>query len=532
MKERWQQWKEKALGHWQSFNRRQQVLVVGTAVLFVAALALILYFSSRPEYEVVYTNLDEADTGEITQKLKEAGIPYELSSDGSTISVPSKDAAQVRVDLAAEGLPSSGSIGYELFQENMTFGTTEETFGVLERDAMAGELERMIRRVQGVRSASVMINLPQESVWITDEEGTSTASIIVDIDPNQMLTQDQINGLYLLVSKSVPNLPIENITIVDQNSNLLTPLDIDEEKDRPNYNREVADHRAVRKQFEQDIQHEVRQLLGTIIGQDKVVVSVVANLNFDQEQRVEELVEPVNEDDQEGIAISVERIQESFSGEGASEGTVGTGETDIPTYPAAGGDGGSESERLEERINYEVNRITKEIAAQPYRVEDLTINVGVEPPDPNNIASISENGLDTAIQNILGNIVRASIHTDEELTDEEIANKISVTPHPLAGRVQSDDGSGLSPLWWTVIGVVAALALGGVVTWIVVRRRRLLAEEEFEEELTPQPVTPEVPSLHDVPENEEAVMRRQLQGLARRKPEEFANLLRTWLSEE
>ena len=159
------------------------MLVVGTAVLFVAALALILYFSSRPEYEVVYTNLDEADTGEITQKLKEAGIPYELSSDGSTISVPSKDAAQVRVDLAAEGLPSSGSIGYELFQENMTFGTTEETFGVLERDAMAGELERMIRRVQGVRSASVMINLPQESVWITDEEGTSTASIIVDIDP-------------------------------------------------------------------------------------------------------------------------------------------------------------------------------------------------------------------------------------------------------------------------------------------------------------------------------------------------------------
>ncbi|MFS8580753.1 MAG: flagellar M-ring protein FliF, partial [Novibacillus thermophilus] len=147
-------------------------------------------------------------------------------------------------------------------------------------------------------------------------------------------------------------------------------------------------------------------------------------------------------------------------------------------------------------------------------------------------ASISENGLDTAIQNILGNIVRASIHTDEELTDEEIANKISVTPHPLAGRVQLDDGFSLSPLWWTVIGAVAALALGGVVTWIVVRRRRLLEEEEFEEELTPQPVTPEVPSLHDVPENEETVMRRQLQGLARRKPEEFANLLRTWLSEE
>lgn len=527
MREKWNQWKEKWLGHWQSLNKRQQILAIATVILLIGALALIITLASRPEYEVVYTHLEEADTGEITQKLKEVGIPYRISADGSTISVPSKQAAQVRVDLAAEGLPSSGSIGYELFQQNMTFGTTEETFGVLERDAMAGELERMIRRVQGVRGANVMINLPKESVWITDEEGTSTASIIVDIDPNQMLTQDQINGLYLLVSKSVPKLPVENITILDQNSNLLTPLDMDGNTPR-NSQQEVAHYQTIRKQFEQDIQRDVKQLLGTMIGQDKVVVSVIANLNFDQEKRVEELVEPVNEEDSEGIAISVEKIQESFTGEGAAEATVGTGETDIPTYPAAAGADGSESERMEERVNYEVNRITKEIAAQPYYVEDLTINVGVEPPDPNNIASISENGLDTAIQNILSNIVRASIQLDEELTDEQIANKISVTPHPFLGQVEVEDRPLISPLWLTVIGLIVAIAIAALVIWVVRRR----SQEEEEEELTPQPVTPDVPSLQDVPENEEAVMRRQLQGLARKKPDEFASLLRTWLSEE
>lgn len=530
MKEKWLQLKETIPKYWKNLNKKQQIFAAGSVILLIGLLTLILILASRPDYEVVYTNLEEADTGEITQKLKETGIPYRLSADGSTISVPSKQAAQVRVDLATEGLPSSGSIGYELFQQNMTFGSTEETFGVLERDAMAGELERMIRRVQGIRGANVMINLPKESVWITDEEGTSTASIIVDIDPMHALTQDQINGLYLLVSKSVPKLPVENITILDQNSNLLTPLDMEEE-DAPHSKQSVASNQLVRKQFEQDIQQNVRQLLGTMIGQDKVVVSVIASLNFDQETRVEELVEPVNEEDQEGIAVSVEKIQESFQGEGASEAPVGTGETDVPNYPAGGESGDSESERLEERVNYEINRITKEIAAQPYRVEDLTINVGVEPPDPDNIMSISENGLDTAIQTILSNVVRASIQSGEELTDEQIANKISVTPHPFLGHVDMEDRPFLSPLWRTVLIVAAALAIIGGVGWAVIRWRNA-REEEMEEELTPQPVAPEVPSLQDVPESEEAVMRKQLQGLARKKPEEFASLLRTWLSEE
>lgn len=531
MKEKWQQLQKRILEYVQQLTKRQKIFAVATIVLLLGSLALILILASRPDYEVVYTNLEEADAGEITERLKDAGIPYRISADGSSISVPSKVASQVRVDLAAEGLPASGNIGYELFQENMTFGTTEETFGVLERDAMAGELSRMIRQIKGIRAANVMINLPRESVWLTDEEGTSTASVVVDVDPNQALTQEQINSLYLLVSKSVPNLPVENITIIDQNSNLLTPLP-DGEEDDPGRRHDLDDLEMARKQFEQDIQRDIKHLLGTMIGQDKVVVSVMANMNYDQEQRVEELVEPVNEEDNEGIAISVETIQESFAGEGAAEATVGTGETDIPTYPAGGGAGDAESERLEERVNYEVNRITKEIAAQPYRVEDLTINVGVEPPDPLNVASISENGLDVAIQNILSNIVRTSIQSEgEELTDEQIAARISVTPHPFMGQPEFDE-PWLSPLWITVLSILAVLGIAGAVAWVVIRRRRAEEEEEDEEELTPQPLTPEVPSIDDLPENEEAVMRRQLQGLAREKPSDFAGLLRTWLSED
>lgn len=522
MKQKLLQFKEKTWGYWQSLSKKQQIFAALIALLLIGALITILSLASRPQYEVVYTNLDEADAGEITQKLKEDGIPYEISSDGRTISVPSKQAAQVRVDLAAEGLPSSGNIGYELFQKNMTFGTTEETFGVLERDAMAGELERMVRQVKGVRDANVMINLPKDTVWLSDSEETASASVVVDIDPNQRLTQEQINGLYLLVSKSVPNLPIENITILDQNSNLLVPVDI--EKTGKQQKPEVENIYSIRKQFEQDIQREVKQLLGTMIGQDNVVVSVIANLNYDQENRVEKRVEPVNEEDNEGIAISVEKIQESFSGEGAGEGVVGTGETDIPTYPAGGTGGPSESERIENRVNYEINRITKEIAAQPYRINDLTINVGVVPPDPNNPASIAENGLDTAIQNILSNIVRVSVQRDVPLTNDEIAERISVTPHPFLGQAPEEGGSNW--WWWIVGGTLLTLLIIGGVVWIVRKRR------EEEEELTPQPVAPDMPLLENLPENEEELMRKQLQGLARKKPEEFTSLLRTWLSEE
>ncbi len=150
-----------------------------------------------------------------------------------------------------------------------------------------------------------------------------------------------------------------------------------------------AEQYEVKQQIERDIQRRVQQMLGTMIGQDKVVVSVTADVDFTQENRQEELVEPVDKENMEGIAVSVQRITETFSGKGAQAGgTVGTGENAIPGYEGANGETTGDYERIEETINNEVNRIKREIVASPYKIKDLGIQVMVEPPkrnDPNSL---------------------------------------------------------------------------------------------------------------------------------------------------
>ena len=178
-------------------------------------------------------------------------------------------------------------------------------------------------------------------------------------EPSFQLDQKQINGLYHLISKSVPNLHAEQIVIMDQNGQV---FEMQEENQVDTSLSLYQQQREIKKGIEQDIQRELQQMLGLLLGRDKVVVSVMASVDFTKEKREEELVEPVDIESNQGIEISVERIIESFSGEESTiDTTTGTGEGEIANYPGEGGSGNSTSERTEERINREVNRIHHQI---------------------------------------------------------------------------------------------------------------------------------------------------------------------------
>ena len=292
----------------------------------------------------------------------------------------------------------------------------------------------------------------------------------------------------------------------------------------------IADQFAIKRQFENDIQRNVQELLSHLFPPDKVIVSVVSTLNFDKKNSVEQLVLPVDETSMRGIELSVEKIQETFSstsGDGA--GVAGTGETDIPTYQAASGGGNTESESLTERINYDVNRISSEIIAAPFQVKDLTINVAVEPPVRDDPASLTEEAKD-AIQTILTNIVGTSLaDSGRTYTDEELAKKVFVFAHTFNGIEQPESPSIFSGWYmYALAGFLAAMVLVGAALFI--RRRR--AEEEAAEEMLLQAVEEEEPVIDLENVQNENQVRRQLENLAKRKPEEFVNLLRTWLADE
>ncbi len=530
MNERLVQYRENASRYWNQMNKTQKGIVIATAVFVILTIALLSYHFSKTEYSTAFTDLDPGDAAAIKNYLETNGIPYKLSTDGRTIGVPSTMVSEVKIDVEAQGLLKNGSIGYGIFRDNISsFGMTDNQFEVLNVDAKAGEIQQLINSINGVASSKVLINMPEKSVFVnTNEQESASASVVVKFKPGYPVDQLKIDTIYNLVAHSIPNLPLENITISDQNGELLPSSKTNGGLDNPT--NQAAQQFKIKKQFETDIQKNVQQMLGTILGPGKVVVSVISTLNFDKKNSEEHLVTPVNTVDQKGIEISVQEIQKSYNSDGAADGGVpGTGGTDVPNYAAAAGSGKANSEELQRTINYEVNRITNQVVSSPFTVKDLTINVGIEPPVKNDPNSLTQETKD-AIQRILVNIVSASLaDSGQTFTPQQLEQKVMVLTHSFDGRTEDAAGNRLNN--WLLIGagaVALALIAGGTV--FLVRKRR--QEAQAAEEDLPMPAKVELPTIdldNDTAENQ---VRKQLETLAKRKPEEFVNLLRSWLVDD
>lgn len=546
MKENLLDMKTKFKEFWGSYSSATKWSVIGTFVVTLLLLLVFVFWNSRTSYAALYSNLSPSEAGEIKAAIEGKGIPVQVSPDGKAISVPNEEIANLKVSLASEGIPKSGNVTYSIFSENMGLGMTDRHFDVVERDAMQNELANLIKQINGVTEANVMITLPKENVWITDEEQVASASVVIKGDPSFQLDQKQINGLYHLISKSVPKLPPEQIVIMDQSGQVFEIHD----KDQLDTTLSVyQQQRDIKKDIERDIQRELQQMLGMTLGHDKVVVSVMTSVDFTKEKREENLVEAVDKEKNEGIEISVERIVESYSSEGADvEATVGVGETDIANYPGIIEGGSSESEKTEERINREVNRINRQIELSPYVIDDITINVGVEPPNPQDPESLTTQNVDD-IRNLLKNTVRTTLSMNgTQVTDVELDSRISVFATEFQGKVVVSEEKPVEELLETstisnsvlmMIGAGIAFLLIVLILVLVLRKKKHTAPEE---EFNYGGYEPPLAINRKVEEEEELDLsefnsranpkRKTIEKLATGRPEDFAKLVRSWMAED
>ncbi|WNF35462.1 flagellar basal-body MS-ring/collar protein FliF [Bacillaceae bacterium IKA-2] len=521
-------YREKLTTYWTERTNVQKGIIVGSFLLLIVLLIVVSTFGSRTTMVPLYKNLPLQETGEIKAQLDSRGIPSEITSNGTEIHVPEKLVDSLKVELAAEGIPNSGTIDYSTFKDRMGFGMTDNEFSIMERAAMQTELANLIRSIDGVQQAQVMITLPEESIWVTSSEQTASAAVTLNISPGYRLDQEQIRALYHLISKSIPNLPTENIVVMNQMFEFLELK-----------NGDVIDstltafeqQRSVQREIERDLQRQVQQMLGTIVGRDKVLVSVTTEIDFTKENRAEELVTPVDVENMSGLAVSIEKITETYSGGDFQAGGIpGTGETDIPGYPGIAGAGAGDYERIEERINNDVNRIRRDIVESPYQVRDIGIQVMVEPPDPEDFNSLPPELINDVTQ-ILSTIVRTSISKEviDLLTPEQIDEKVFVSAQSFNGKIVFDDelGTGI-PMWYYVVVALSVFII--LLIFLLVRKNKQV--EMVEEIGVEQAVGFDIPNINDEQETEEKVRRRQLEKMAKDKPEEFSKLVRTWLADD
>lgn len=513
---------------WKSRTRGQKGTIIGGFLGVIVLAAVLTFFLTRTEMVPLYSEVTPSEVGRIKENLDSKGIPNEIAVGGTSILVPKEQKDTLLVQMAAEGFPQSGMIDYSFFSQNAGFGMTDNEFNVLKLATTQTELANLIKSVEGVKEAKVMITLPEEGVFLSQSNETASASIVLNTEPGYQFSETQIASLYNLVSKSIPNLSTEDIVIRNQ---FLEYFDLQQANGTGGTT--VTDQMTLKKTIERDLQRQVQTMLGTLMGQDKVVVSITTDIDFKQENREENLVEPVDVENMAGIEISAQRISETFTGNNPVAGGTPQGEdaTDNFTNYVEGTTADGDYERSEDTINNEVNRIRKEIVESPYKIRDIGIQVMVEPPDAEDVASLPDD-IRGDIEQMLATIVRTSIDKGVgELTEEQVEDKIVVSVQELRGKTSVAEVSSPTIPWW--IYVIGGILLVSIILLVISLLRSRRSDEE--EELLIVEEAREIPKVDDInneKETESTLRRKQLEKMAKDKPEEFAKLLRTWIAED
>lgn len=203
-----------------SRGQRIGVLALASIALVVAGLASLL--AGRESWVLLYGGLDPEDAKEVTNQLSSTNVPYRLTPDGSAIQVPETKLSEVRMQLAAAGLPKAGSHGFELFDQTQ-FGLTDALFNINLERALSGTLERDIETLEGVRKASVLVHVAPPSLFTKDKEKT-TAGVTLTLRPGASLSDSNFAAIAFRIASSVGHgMRPQDVSIIDTESRLLYP---------------------------------------------------------------------------------------------------------------------------------------------------------------------------------------------------------------------------------------------------------------------------------------------------------------------
>lgn len=352
---------------------RQIAVMVGIAASVALGVAVVLW-SQTPSYVPLYGNLAQKDAMEIAQALQAAGIAYEVDHDSGIVMVPSGDLREARMKLAGQGLPQSGSVGFELMQEETGFTTSRLVETARYQRAIEGELARSVMTLANVESARVHLATPKQSVFIRKRKFPS-ASVVVKLYPGRSLEKGQVEAITHLVAASVPELDVSKVTVVDQRGRLLSSKEDSREMEMTSSQFEYT--RGLEGHFKQ----RVEDILAPLLGRENLRAEVTADVDFTVTEQTQEYFNPdanalrseqINE--QQSLLSQVQGVPGALSNQPPAAGTAPEQATG-----AAGGEAGGTPLNSSKRAtrNYEVDKTVSHTRLPNNRLRRLSVAVVV-----------------------------------------------------------------------------------------------------------------------------------------------------------
>ncbi len=545
---------------WQNQNRQTRIIsVLGVSVALVGILALgYLEFGRQPSYDTLFSNLSSDDAAAVTQKLKDDKVPYHLSTDGKTISVPPQYVSDERVAIAGSNMIKGGGTGYELF-DRTNFGMTDFQEKIAKTRAIEGELQRTINGLDPVESSRVNIATPDQSLYTSTQEPT-TASVAIKTKPGQSLSPDQVKGVTALVSNAVAGLKPENVTIVNQDGQILLPgagpAGNGTDGTTADALKLTQEQLLAKVRYESALQQSVQSMLDDTLGKKHAVARVSTKMDFDAQSSESKVYSP------QGTVLSQQTERESYNGTqpvrnqaiGVPGTTSNIGTYQAPQQQSANG----RYNRSKATTNYDISEQNIKHINAPGKVLQTSVAVLVDssaqPAAGQNATSLPIGAANAQAYQLtpanvqqIRNIVIAAADLNLAQGDQVSVEAIPFNPSVIgSGSPSSVTTTVLGIPIWALIVVGGIAALAGIGLLAMRARRKQFAptmdlpsfDTSLAEELPPfeeHPILEGAPGVAAPIRSAADLTREQMieyvTTVAQENPDSIAKLVKLWLAE-
>lgn len=530
--------KDTLIEKWKNLGRIGKISISLGIVSLIAVIIFSTYLKNKTNYSVLFSDLSDADSGNIVKNLDERGVKYKLEDKGSKVLVESNSIDKTRIELAMDNQLPNKSTGFEIFDEKNMM-TTDEDRKIMYQRAVTGELQRSIESLEAVKEAKVMLVTPDKSIF-EDKNKESSASIILKLKPNQILSEEAIKGIASLTSGAVENLPQKNIKIVDEQGNVLS--DILDEK-RGNGSTDLANkYQKMKDDLEIKLEDKTGNMLNTLFDKDKLNVAVNVDLDFDSIERTSVTYDKPK--------VRSEEIRANSDGAGIDQQAIEGGNIQDNVTNVIGEDG-ENGKSYSHIINNELDTETTKVLNAPGVVKRVTASV-----------LINEN-LSVQEKNQIEELVQSAVGYDRDRGDKITIQGIKIATDEEANEDNQNEGNASfmknilsNPIF---IGIIAAIIVTALVIIFLVIRNKKKKDNYYDYEdldVSGQMIN-EVPSekideiVSNIEENEQKMVKPEIlneednlkyqdaiekeekaKRYAKENPELAAELIKVWMKDE
>ena len=510
---------------WGELGINQRVSIVLAMGVVVIGMAALLVWTGRPQMQLLYGKLDAKEMAQVMTLIEEQAVPYRIGPGGGSIFVPRDQVYRLRMEFAANGIPNGGGVGFEIFDRG-NFGISDFVQRTNYLRALQGKLARTVAQLQGVRSARVMVVVPENKLLVTNAKGGATASVFVDTGGGQ-LAIEAVNSIRFLVANAVEGLLLDDVAVVDNHGHVLSE---DLQKD------EIVGVASGQFRFKKSLEDHYAEKIETMLNRVVGVGNSVARVSVEVETQASTVVEERFDPESQVVRSETLTEQTTTSNESRPTQPVGVSSNTSDDSELTGRTGENNVNSSEERVKnktiaYEINRSTLEIIKSPGTVKRISAAVfvalrfkqedGIQAADPRSPEELQK--LRAVVINALGVESPRDSGPDQNITLEEIAFA------PVEGPLSTgffDIQSNLYE-WFDIVRNFAAVGVAVVMFVIFLRMLKRHRPDSLSVEVVDENGSPALPSATNMTPQ---LTPELLTELISEKPENVSTALKTWVT--